>query len=131
MNVAMECSSKHPPPDVDHAADFHPGSSIRGILRDCRVSATAGASTNWTRPSHLAIKYPIRKGFNARAVDEELSKIGRPVDLVRLFRRLDKASGVVDDSLALDLPQRVVRIQLAVAATRLRRKPRRSAFGSQ
>lgn len=123
MNALRETAT-----DFDHAADFYTDAYIRDILRDCRVIAMAGASTNWNRPSYFAMKYLIQKGYrvipvNPRSAGEDLlgerivaslSEIDVPIDMVDIFRRSDQVGPIVDEALGLNPLPKVIWMQLAV-----------------
>ncbi|MBP5856787.1 CoA-binding protein [Marivibrio halodurans] len=114
--------------DVDHAADRYADAYIRDILRDTRVIAMVGASTNWNRPSYFAMKYLQQKGYrvipvNPRAAGEtllgetvvgDLAGLEDPVDMVDIFRNSEAAGGIVDQALALDPRPKVIWMQLGV-----------------
>ena len=101
-------------PDVNHAEDFYAEAYIRDILRNSKVIAMVGASTNWNRPSYFAMKYLQQKGFrvipvNPRAAGEtllgetvraNLGEVSEDVDIVDIFRNSEAASAIVDEALA-------------------------------
>lgn len=112
----------------DHEADFYTDTYIRDILRESRVYAMVGASTNWNRPSYFAMKYMTQKGLrvipiNPKSAGEDLlgetvvaslSGIDVPVDVVQVFRRSDQVGGVVDEALSLKPKPKVIWMQLGV-----------------
>lgn len=114
--------------DVDHTADFYSDAYIRDILRDTRVFAMVGASTNWNRPSYFAMKYEIQKGYRVIPVNPgaagqdllgetvvaRLGDITDPVDVVQVFRRADQLVSVVEDVLAMAQRPKVVWMQLGI-----------------
>ena len=55
----------------------YPDTSLRDILRRVKTIAMVGASPDWVRPSHFAMKYLQRKGYrvipvNPRAAGAEI-----------------------------------------------------------
>jgi len=114
--------------------DAYPDAYIRDILVRSRVIAIVGASPNPTRPSHFVMKYLLAKGFDVipvnpghggarfldRPVFASLSDIGRPVDVVDVFRSSDAALAITQD--AIGIGAKVVWMQVGVrndAAARL------------
>ena len=43
--------------------DLYPDSYLRRILRETKTLAMVGASANWNRPSHFAMKYLQTKTY--------------------------------------------------------------------
>jgi predicted CoA-binding protein len=105
---------------------YYPDWLIRRVLRDVDTIAMVGASTNWNRPSHFAMKYLQEKGYrvipvNPRSAGEELlgetvvaalADIDVPVDMVDIFQRSDRVPPIVDEAIAVGA--RVVWMQLTV-----------------
>jgi uncharacterized protein len=108
--------------------DSYPDAYIRGILESVRTIAMVGASQKDVRPSYLAMKYLLQKGFRVipvnpgqvgkevlgQRVHARLSDIGEPVDMVEIFRSSEHAPAVVAEALALDPRPRVIWMQLGV-----------------
>jgi predicted CoA-binding protein len=88
---------------------------LRGILRRVRVIAMVGASPNWVRPSHFAMKYLQSKGYrvipvNPAAAGDEilgetvyaaLADIPGKFDMVDVFRHSEAAGAIADEAIAL------------------------------
>ena len=99
---------------------------IRGLLRNTRTIAMAGASPYWNRPSFFVMKYLQRKGFrmipvNPRAEGEEilgepafasLADIDQPVDMVNVFRNSEAAGPITDEAIAINA--KIVWMQIGV-----------------
>ncbi len=96
--------------------------TLRRILIDYKRVAMVGLSTDWSRPSNFAAKYLLDHGFDVVPVnpgyDEilgqkcypDLKSIPTPVDIVDLFRRVDRIPPLVDD--AIEIGASVVWMQL-------------------
>ena len=101
---------------------------IRTILRSVRSIAIVGASPNTVRPSYFLFKYMLERGYDVIPVNPgqagkqmlgrtfvaSLSEIGRPVDMVDIFRASAHVMPVVDEALALTPPPRIIWMQLGV-----------------
>lgn len=88
---------------------------IRAILRETKVIAMVGASSNWNRPSYFAMKYLQRKGFrvipvNLRESGKEilgepayatLAEVSEKIDMVDVFRNSEAAGPVADEAIAI------------------------------
>ena len=88
---------------------------IRGILGQVRTIAMVGASPNWYRPSHFAMKYLQAKGYrvipiNARAAGEDflgkrvfasLAQVPEPFDMVQVFLTSKAAGPITDQAIAV------------------------------
>ena len=99
---------------------------IRRILRESRVVAMVGASPNWVRPSHFAMRYLQGKGFrvipvNPAAAGQEilgerayagLRDLPAKVDVVDIFRNAEAAGPITDEAIAIGA--KVVWMQLGV-----------------
>jgi predicted CoA-binding protein len=108
--------------------DSYDDNDIRTILRSVRSIAVVGASPNTVRPSYFLFKYMLERGYDmipvnpGQAGKEMLGKtfvaslrdIGRPVDMVDIFRASEHVMPVVDEALALIPPPRVIWMQLGV-----------------
>ncbi len=98
---------------MDH--DRYDDAYIREILRDTKVIAMVGASSNWNRPSYFAMKYLQRKGFRVIPVNPReagnkilgetvyatLVDIPESIDMVDVFRNSEAAGAVADDAIAV------------------------------
>ncbi|NNM71940.1 CoA-binding protein [Enterovirga sp. DB1703] len=108
--------------------DSYPDATIRAILQSVKSIAIVGASNNPARPSYIVFKYLLERGFevipvNPRLAGQDmlgvrayarLSEIGRPLDMVEIFRSSAEAGGVTDEALALDPLPKVIWMQLSV-----------------
>ncbi len=111
--------------------DLHyPDTSIRDILRRVKTIAMVGASPDWVRPSHFAMKYLQRKGYrvipvNPRAAGAEilgeevysaLAEVPPTFEMVDVFRNPDAAGPVTDEAIevASEKGIEVVWMQLGV-----------------
>lgn len=108
----------------------YPDALIARILRTVKTIAMVGASANESRPSHSVMKYlqgmgyrviPVNPGAAGQqllgeTVRAKLSEITEPVDMVDIFRRSDAVPPVIDQAIALKIPQKplVVWMQLGV-----------------
>ncbi len=85
---------------------------IREILSASRTIAVVGASTKPYRDAHGIADFLIREGYdvipvnpaytetNGRRCYPTVQAIGRPVDIVDVFRRSEAVDDVVDDAIA-------------------------------
>ena len=108
--------------------DTYDDNYIRTILRGVRSMAIVGASPNTVRPSYFLFKYMLERGYDVIPVNPgqagkqmlgktfvaSLSEIGRPVDMVDIFRASAHVMPVVDEALSLIPPPRVIWMQLGV-----------------
>ena len=106
--------------------DTYPDDYIRGILNGVKVIAMVGASPNDVRPSYFAFKYLVQRGYDMIPVNPghvgksllgrpfvaSLRDIGRPLDMVDIFRSSDHIMPVVDEALTLSPPPKVIWMQL-------------------
>ena len=88
---------------------------IRGILKEVRTIAMAGASANWVRPSSFAMKYLQGKGYKVIPLNPgqagsqilgetcyaSIADIPGPVDMVDIFRNSKAAGDVIDEALPM------------------------------
>lgn len=109
---------------VDH--DRYDDDYIRGILRQVSVIAMVGASANWNRPSHFAMKYLQQKGYRVIPVNPKeagnqvlgekayasLSEIPVKVDMVDCFRASEAIPPIADE--AIKIGAKVLWMQLGV-----------------
>ena len=81
------------------------------ILREAKTIALVGASPKPDRPSNGVMRYLLAQGYDVipvrpRDCDEihgvpcvaSLAEIGRPIDLVDVFRRIDAVPGVAREA---------------------------------
>jgi uncharacterized protein len=108
--------------------DAYPDSYIREILTGVKSIAMVGASAVNVRPSYFAFKYLAERGYDMIPVNPgqvgkslvgkpfvgSLADIGRPFDMVDLFRNSSFAMRVVDEALALAVKPKVIWMQLGV-----------------
>src|SRR6266542_2048849 len=99
---------------------------ILRILSEARVVAMVGASPNWVRPSHFAMRYLQGKGYrvipvNPAAAGEtilgeraygSLAQVPEKVHVVDIFRNSHAAGPITDEAIAAGA--RVVWMQLGV-----------------
>jgi predicted CoA-binding protein len=108
--------------------DTYDDNYIRTILRSVRSIAIVGASPNTVRPSYFLFKYMLERGYDVIPVNPgqagkqmlgktfvaSLSELGRPVDMIDIFRASAHVMPVVDEALSLKTPPRVIWMQLGV-----------------
>jgi predicted CoA-binding protein len=108
--------------------EAYPDHLIRKILRDVKTIALVGASDNPARPSYIVVKYLRERGYDVLPVNPKLAgrtllgapcyaslaEIGRPLDMVEIFRNSADALGVTKEALALDPLPKVIWMQLSV-----------------
>jgi uncharacterized protein len=106
--------------------DNYDDNYIRGILNRVKSIAMVGASPVNVRPSYFAFKYLAQRGYdmipvNPGHVGKELigkpfvgalADIGRPVDMIDIFRNSSHIMPVVDEALKLPTPPKVIWMQL-------------------
>jgi predicted CoA-binding protein len=113
---------------VNH--DSYSDAYITDILGKCRSIAMVGASAVNNRPSYFAMKYLLSKGYVVvpvnpglagqsilgQPVAASLAEIGRPVDMVDIFRNSEAALQITREAIALKdrLGIKVVWMQLSV-----------------
>ena len=99
---------------------------IRSILRETKVIAMVGASSNWNRPSYFAMKYLQRKHFrvipiNPREAGNEilhepvygtLADVPEKIDMVDIFRNSEAAGAISDEAIVVGA--QVLWMQLSV-----------------
>jgi predicted CoA-binding protein len=109
---------------VDH--ESYNDDYIRTILRETKVIAMVGASSNWNRPSYFAMKYLQRKHFrvipvNPRETGNEilrepvygtLADVPEKIDMVDVFRNSEAAGAISDEAIAVGA--KVLWMQLSV-----------------
>ncbi len=93
----------------------YPDTSIRDILRRVKTIAMVGASPDWVRPSHFAMKYLQRKGYRvipvnpgaagAEILGEEvygaLADVPPTFEMVDVFRNSDAAGPITDEAIEI------------------------------
>jgi predicted CoA-binding protein len=109
---------------VNH--DAYSDDYIRGILNSVKVIAMVGASPSEVRPSYFAFKYLVQRGYDmipinpghvgkslmGRPFVASLAAIGRPIDMVDIFRSSQHIMPVVDEALQLAPLPKVIWMQL-------------------
>jgi uncharacterized protein len=88
-------------------------SSLRRILKECRVIAIVGLSADWYRPSFFAAKYMKEHGYRIVPVNpkypeilgekcyKSLQDIPGKVDMVDVFRRTADVMPVAEGAIAI------------------------------
>jgi predicted CoA-binding protein len=106
--------------------DAYADAYIREILSGVKTIAMVGASPVNVRPSYFAFKYLSERGYDMIPVNPghvgkslvgkpfvaSLADIGRPVDMVDIFRNSSHIMPVVDEALKLVPPPKVIWMQL-------------------
>src|SRR6266498_3835984 len=106
--------------------DAYDDDYIRGILNGVKSIAMVGASPVNVRPSYFAFKYLAQRGYDMIPVNPghvgksllgkpfvaSLSDIGRPVDMIDIFRNSSHIMPVVEEALTLDPLPKVIWMQL-------------------
>ena len=106
--------------------DNYPDSYIRGILNTVKSIAMVGISPKDNRPSYFAFKYLLERGYRMIPVNPgqvgksllgkpfvaSLTDIGRPVDMIDIFRNSSHIMPVVDEALKLSPLPKVIWRQL-------------------
>ncbi|HLG84244.1 MAG TPA: CoA-binding protein [Bradyrhizobium sp.] len=109
---------------MDH--DNYSDDYIRGILSSVKTIAMVGASPNEVRPSYFAFKYLVQRGYDMIPINPgqvgkslmgrpfvgSLAEIGRPVDMVEIFRSSSHIMPVVEEALKLSPLPKVIWMQL-------------------
>jgi uncharacterized protein len=108
--------------------DSYPDAYIREILQDVKTIAMVGVSNNPARPSFIAFKYLLGRGYKMLGVNPGLAGttlLGAPVfstlaeiplaiDMVDIFRNSRAAGGIADEALTLSPKPKVIWMQLTV-----------------
>src|SRR6516165_6115629 len=106
--------------------DNYPDNYIRGILNSVKTIAMVGASPVEVRPSYFAFKYLMQRGYDmipinpghvgksllGRPFVASLAEVGKPIDMVEIFRNSSQIMPVVDEALKLDPLPKVIWMQL-------------------
>lgn len=116
------------PASVPAHDENYPDALIRKIMREVKSVALVGASDNPARPSYIVVKYLLARGYDVIPVNPKLAgqtllgarcygslaEIGRPFDMVEIFRNSHDALGVTREALALEPLPKVIWMQLSV-----------------
>jgi uncharacterized protein len=106
--------------------DAYSDDYIRSILNGVKSIAMVGASPVDVRPSYFAFKYLVQRGYDMIPVNPgqvgksllgrpfvaSLGEIGRPFDMVDIFRSSRHIMPVVEQALSLSSPPKVIWMQL-------------------
>jgi predicted CoA-binding protein len=106
--------------------DSYSDDYIRGILNGVKVIAMVGASPNDVRPSYFAFKSLVQRGYDMIPINPgqvgksllgrpfvgSLKEIGRPIDMVDIFRSSAHVMPIVDEALTLSPLPKVIWMQL-------------------
>src|SRR5881397_3720157 len=106
--------------------DAYDDNYIRSILNGVKSIAMVGASPVNVRPSYFAFKYLAQRGYDMIPVNPghvgksllgkpfvaSLLDIGRPVDMVEIFRNSSHIMPVVDEALRMTPLPKVIWMQL-------------------
>lgn len=108
--------------------DSYSDDHIREIMNSVKTIAMVGASPQNVRPSYFVFKYLAERGYDMIPINPgqvgknligkpfigALREIGRPVDMVDIFRSADHIMPVLDEILALPTLPKVMWLQLGV-----------------
>ncbi len=106
--------------------DRYDDNYIRGILNTVKTIAMVGASPVNVRPSYFAFKYLSERGYDMIPVNPghvgktllgkpfvaSLRDIGRPLDMIDIFRNSSHIRPIVDEALQLSPLPKVIWMQL-------------------
>ena len=106
--------------------DNYDDNYIRAILNGVKSIAMVGASPVNVRPSYFAFKYLAQRGYDMIPVNPghvgkslidkpfvaSLADIGRPVDMIDIFRNSSHIMPVVDEALKMTPLPKVIWMQL-------------------
>jgi predicted CoA-binding protein len=106
--------------------DAYSDDYIRSILSSVKSIAMVGASPVDVRPSYFAFKYLVQRGYDMIPVNPghvgksllgrpfvaSLAEIGRPIDMIEIFRSSAHLMPVVDEALKLSPLPKVIWMQL-------------------
>src|SRR6266446_6373667 len=106
--------------------DGYPDNYIREILNSVKSIAMVGASPVEVRPSYFSFKYLVQRFYEMIPVNPghvgksllgrpfvaSLAEIGRPIDMVDIFRDSSHIMPVVEEALKLSPPPKVIWMQL-------------------
>ena len=110
---------------MNHDEDY-PAEYLAGILKEVKTIAMVGASSDPTKFSYGVLRVlhetgydmipvnPLESGTEIRGLKchESLSSIGRPVDMVEVFRTSEAAYGITEE--AIEIGAKVVWMQIGV-----------------
>jgi predicted CoA-binding protein len=108
--------------------DSYNDAYIREILNTVKTVAMVGASPQNVRPSYFVFKYLAERGYDLIPINPgqvgksllgkpfiaSLQEIGRPIDMVDIFRSAEHVMPIVELALTLDPLPKVVWMQLGV-----------------
>ena len=108
--------------------DSYNDAYIREILNTVKTVAMVGASPQNVRPSYFVFKYLAERGYDMIPINPgqvgksllgkpfvaSLQEIGRPIDMVDIFRSAEHVMPIVDIILTLNPLPKVVWMQLGV-----------------
>ena len=106
--------------------DIYDDNYIRSILNGVKSIAMVGASPVNVRPSYFAFKYLAQRGYDMIPINPghvgksllgkpfvaSLLEIGRPVDMIDIFRNSSHVMAVVDEALKMKPLPKVIWMQL-------------------
>ncbi len=110
---------------MNHDEDY-PAEYLAGILKEVKTIAMVGASSDATKFSYGVLRVLHETGYDMVPVNpkeagteirglkchESLASIGRPVDMVQVFRTSEDAYGVTEE--AIEIGAKVVWMQIGV-----------------
>jgi predicted CoA-binding protein len=108
--------------------DSYNDAYIREILNTVKTVAMVGASPQNVRPSYFVFKYLAERGYDMIPINPgqvgksllnkpfvaSLQEVGRPIDMVDIFRSADHVMPIVDIILTLNPLPKVAWMQLGV-----------------
>jgi predicted CoA-binding protein len=108
--------------------DSYNDAYIREILNTVKTVAMIGASPQNVRPSYFVFKYLSERGYDMIPINPgqvgksllgkpfvaSLQEIGRPIDMIDIFRSAEHVMPIVDIALTLDPLPKVIWLQLGV-----------------
>lgn len=112
---------------------------LRRILKDCRIIAMVGLSSNETRPSNEVARYLMARGYTIIPVNPaeheilgqtcypSLKDIPQKVDIVDCFRRAEDIPPIAQEAVAIGA--KVLWMQLHVVKRRSRKNRHRCRAG--
>src|ERR1700753_4097596 len=106
--------------------DAYDDNYIRSILNSVKTIAMVGASPVNVRPSYFAFKYLVQGGYDmipinpghvgksllGRPFVASLADIGRPVDMIDIFRNSSHIMPVVEEALKLEPLPKIIGMRL-------------------
>ena len=124
--TASDNIARKPRTHLNMNHDAYPDDYIRAILNSVKVIAMVGASPVDVRPSYFAFKYLVQRGYDMIPVNPghvgktllgrpfvaSLSEIGRPIDMIDIFRNSSHIMPVVEEALTLSPLPKVIWMQL-------------------